>query len=356
MPPPDHARRRAAACAALPALDVDALLVTDVLHVRWLTGATVSHGAVLLRAEGDALVATDGRYAEDVASAVPDLELVVDRGAARAVLARAGSARVGLERHAVTLAAAAALASTGPALVGVESPVLTLRASKDEAEVAAVAAASDVADRAWQRLLPELRAGLTERQVAARLDALVREEGADAAAFDTIVAAGEHGAQPHHRPCGRPLEEGDLVTVDWGARRDGYHSDCTRTVAVGEPAAWQRELHALVLAAADAGLAALAPDLGTRELDAAARDVVADAGHGEHFPHGLGHGVGLAVHEAPWVGPTWLGTVADRATVTVEPGVYLPGRGGVRVEDLALVGAGGARRLTRTDRALLVVG
>ena len=184
----------------------------------------------------------------------------------------------------------------------------------------------------------------------------MRERGAQAVAFETIVAAGEHGAQPHHRPCGRPLRRGDLVTVDWGARLDGYHSDCTRTVVLGRPAAWQAELHAVVLAAADAGLAALVAGADVQQVDAAARDVVAAVGHGEHFGHGLGHGVGLAVHEAPWVGPRWVGSLPDRATVTVEPGVYLPGTGGVRVEDLALVSEGSCERLTRTARALLPVG
>ncbi|MDP9407298.1 MAG: M24 family metallopeptidase, partial [Actinomycetota bacterium] len=177
-----------------------------------------------------------------------------------------------------------------------------------------------------------------------------------APAFESIVAGGPRGALPHARPSERPLQAGDLVVLDFGARLSGYHSDCTRTVALAPVADWQRDLHALVGAAQAAGIAALTPGAKGVAVDAAARAVIDDAGHGEHYPHGLGHGVGLEVHEAPGLGPSAAGRLPSRAVVTVEPGVYLPGRGGVRTEDLLVVTGAGPELLTTSPRELLVLG
>ena len=180
--------------------------------------------------------------------------------------------------------------------------------------------------------------------------------GADGPAFETIVASGPNGALPHHRPTDRPLRRGDLVTMDFGALYGGYHADMTRTVAVGEPAGWQRDIYDLVAEAQRAGIEALEPGADVGDVDAAARDLIAAAGHGEHFGHGLGHGVGLEVHEAPIMGYGRTGKLSDRVPVTVEPGVYLPGKGGVRIEDVLVVTAdGGARLLTSTTKELLVL-
>ena len=189
--------------------------------------------------------------------------------------------------------------------------------------------------------------------------------GAEGIAFDTIVASGPNGAIPHHAPAGREFERGDLITVDCGARYEGYHADMTRTVALGQPAPWQREIYELVAAAQLAGVAAAVPGTDVADVDAAARDLIEAAGHGGHFQHGLGHGVGLEVHEAPIMGYGRTGRLADRVPVTVEPGVYLPGLGGVRIEDTLVVragtaqtdalAAGPAQLLTTTTRDLLVL-
>jgi Xaa-Pro dipeptidase len=207
-------------------------------------------------------------------------------------------------------------------------------------------------------LLPGVRVGQSEQEIARRLQGLMLDHGAEAVSFDTIVAAGPNSAIPHHRPTGRPVESGDLLKIDFGALYDGYHADETRTFVVGAPPTdWQREIHELVAMAQRAGVAALAPGAEVGEVDHAARSVIVAAGHGEHFGHGLGHGVGLDIHEAPMVGPTApAGTLADRTPVTVEPGVYLPGRGGVRIEDTLVVRPGGHESLTTTTRDLLVLG
>jgi Xaa-Pro aminopeptidase len=182
------------------------------------------------------------------------------------------------------------------------------------------------------------------------------EAGAEAAAFDSIVAGGPHSAIPHHTPTDRPLEPGDLLKIDFGALHAGYHADETRTFVVGAAAQdWQRDLHALVAQAQRAGCEALAVGASLREVDEAARSVIRDAGHADHFGHGLGHGVGLDIHEVPFLGATADGSLVDRTPVTVEPGVYLPGRGGVRIEDTLVVRTGGPVSLTMTTRELLVL-
>jgi len=203
-----------------------------------------------------------------------------------------------------------------------------------------------------------IRPGLTERQLAAALDRRMVDLGAERPAFDTIVASGPNGAIPHHAPTDRPMRRGDLITMDFGALYGGYHADMTRTVALGEPAGWQREIYELVAAAQRSGIQAARPGADVADVDAAARDMIRDAGHGEHFQHGLGHGVGLEVHEAPTIGYGRTGKLADRVPITVEPGVYVPGRGGVRIEDVLVVGADGtglAHILTTTTRDLLVL-
>jgi Xaa-Pro dipeptidase len=179
--------------------------------------------------------------------------------------------------------------------------------------------------------------------------------GAEAPSFETIVAAGPNSAIPHHRPTDRELVAGDFVKLDFGAAYRGYHSDMTRTLVLGEPAGWQRELYDLVAAAQAAGRAALAPGADVVEVDRAARAVIETAGHGPDFGHGLGHGVGLEIHEAPTVSPLGTGRLAARMPVTVEPGVYLEGRGGVRIEDTLVVRPGGPELLTTTTKDLVVL-
>jgi Xaa-Pro aminopeptidase len=360
----DHAGRRSRAAYRVADLGLDFLLVTSLVHVRYLTGFTGSNGALLLAADGVATFATDFRYVEQSARELPDVSLLVDRRSTAPLVhaavagADGGRVRLGFEAEHLSVAEHADLALTVPTadLVGTRGLVEELRRVKDEDEIAALREACAVGDRALADLLPALRPGVTEVEVGHALEDLMRTHGAEAPAFDPIVASGPNGALPHHRPGPRPLEPGDLLTLDFGARVAGYHADMTRTVAVGEPAGWQRDLYDLVAAAQRAGRHALAPGLALADLDAAARSVVEAAGYGPQFGHGLGHGVGLEIHEAPMVGPGAAGTLDAGSPVTVEPGVYLPGRGGVRIEDTLVVRDGGAELLTTSSKELLVVG
>ncbi|MFC4946429.1 aminopeptidase P family protein [Pseudonocardia sp. GCM10023141] len=366
MPPTPSATaaRRAALRGLLATAELDALLVTDLVNVRYLTGFTGSQAALLVHADGDerSRFSTDGRYLTQSAGEVPGLERVIDRSSATALAALApgaGVRRMGFESDLVSVDAHAALAAAaaGVALERAPGLVQLLRLVKDDAEVAALLAAAAAADAALAEVLAEggLVAGRSERDVALDLEIRMRRHGADGPSFDTIVAAGAHSAVPHHRPTDAVLQRGDLVKVDFGALVDGYHSDMTRTVVLGRAADWQRELYDLVATSQRAGCAALAPGTDVAAVDAAARSVIVDAGRGDEFLHGLGHGVGLEIHEAPALGKTGVGTLAAGMAVTVEPGVYLAGRGGVRIEDTLVVRDGDPDLLTRHPKELIEV-
>ncbi|MDQ2706862.1 MAG: aminopeptidase P family protein [Actinomycetota bacterium] len=363
-----HTRRRTALRVLARAAELDAVLVTDLVNVRYLTGFTGSSAAALINAadtehdERRTRLVTDARYTTQAAEQVPELARVVERACAVAAVTAAvadGVRRLGFESGHVTVDGHAALRAIDGAPVLVRAPDLVqrLRVVKDDTEIAALATACAAADAALADLLAAggLRPGRTERQVAAELEQRMREHGAEGRSFETIVAAGKHSAIPHHRPTDAVLARGDLVKLDFGALYGGYHSDMTRTMVLGPPAIWQRELYELVAISQAAGMAALAVDAELAGVDAAAREVIKAAGRGEEFCHGLGHGVGLQIHEAPALAATAEGRLADGMTVTVEPGVYLAGRGGVRIEDTLVVRPHGAKLLTRTDRELLAL-
>ncbi len=368
-----HARRRERLRVSAVQQGLDAVLVTNLLNVRYLTGFTGSNGALLVRADPSAahpdLFGTDGRYTTQAGVQVPDVELVVDRGTVSALVraaVRGGTGRLGFESHDVTVDGLRGLErvladeagdAAAPELVSVRRAVEELRAIKDEDEIEALRKACAVADQALAELAAEgaLRPGRTELQVGRELDARMLTLGAEAPSFETIVATGANSAIPHHRPDGTELSAGDFLKLDFGATVDGYHSDMTRTVVLGEAADWQREIYDLVAAAQAAGRAALSVGADVVAVDAAARDVIAAAGHADHFTHGLGHGVGLEIHEAPGIGPLGAGTLAAGMAVTVEPGVYLPGHGGVRIEDTLIVTDDAPELLTLTSKELLVL-
>lgn len=360
IPEADRAARRRRLADALQDRAVDALLVTSLVNVRYLTGFTGSSAAALVLADGSTTLATDGRYQDQATEECPGVGLVVTRTGPADLLAHAtavGAGRVGFEDQQLSVAAHRALADAfSGALVAQEPVVEELREAKDAAEVAALREACRVTDQALAVVLPDIRVGRTEREIALDLEVAMRRLGAEAVAFDSIVAGGPHSAIPHHSPTDRPLVRGDLLKIDFGARVAGYHADETRTFIVGaEPAGWQVEMHAAVAQAQTAGVAALGVDVAGTDVDAAARAVLVDAGLADHFTHGLGHGVGLEIHEAPFLGPTTADRLRAAVPVTVEPGVYLPGRGGVRIEDTLLVGDNGTESLTQTPRELVVL-
>ncbi|MGC8462199.1 MAG: M24 family metallopeptidase [Acidimicrobiales bacterium] len=346
---------------------VDALLVTSLVNVRWLTGFTGSAG-VLVVGPARVVLATDGRYrtqsADQLAAAgladVVDVAVggLEDQAAAIAAAVSPEERRVGFEATQLTVSAHEQWATrlSGSTLVATRGVVEDLRVAKDAGELARMERAASIADAALADVLPALsEAGMTERRFAAELDHAMRLRGAEEPAFETIVATGERSAMPHARPGPDPIRPGDAVVVDFGAVYDGYRSDMTRTFCVGgEPAGELAVVFALVAEAQAAGVAAVAPGVTAGAVDAVCRDRIAAAGYGERFEHGTGHGVGLEIHEAPSVAPGSTAILTPGTVVTVEPGVYLPGAGGVRVEDTLVVTEAGARALTRFPKSVPV--
>jgi Xaa-Pro aminopeptidase len=347
-----HALRRERVRAAVAASDADAALITTLVNVRYLTGLASSNAALLVPAEGEQVLATDSRYAPAAERDCPDVQLLNARPVETALAELAGSrglGRLAFEAQEVTVERYEALAAIdGIALLApLGRCVEELRVVKDEAELALLRRACAITGWAFDQVVPGIRAGMTERELAILIERAMVDGGADRPAFDTIVASGPNGAIPHHSPGGRRLERGDMITIDCGAQYAGYHADMTRTVVLGPPADWQRDIYGLVAAAQAAGIEAAADGAAVADVDAAARDLIDGAGHGEHFGHGLGHGVGLEIHEAPIVGYGRPGTLGDRVPITVEPGIYLPGKGGVRIEDTLVVRSGAGPAASR---------
>jgi Xaa-Pro aminopeptidase len=348
---------------SLAAHALDALIVQGEANLRYLTGYTGSNGLALVGAQDGDRFFTDFRYAAQIAEELdPAFEPHIASGSGELVEALADGlhdGRVGFDDTTTTVrrrARLGELADSSVEFVAAAGLVEGLRAVKDEGEIAAIAAAATLTDEIYVWLFERGLGGRTERDVAIALEHEMRLRGASGPSFPSIVAAGAHAALPHASPRDVVIERGSLVTIDIGSLLDGYCSDCTRTVAVGEPGAHAREIYALVLAAQLEGLAAVRAGRSGREVDAQARRVIEDAGHGDHFGHGLGHGVGLEIHEAPRM--TRTGGEAELNAgnvVTVEPGVYLPGELGVRIEDLIVVRDDGAEILSGFTKELLVL-
>lgn len=338
-------------------------MISDLINVRYLSGFTGSNAALLVLAEDETpVLATDGRYRTQAAHQAPDAEVVIERACGPHLAARAAAAgvrRLGFESHVVTVDAFTALTkAAGPEceFVRAAGTVEGLREVKDAGEIALLRLACEAADAALHELVDRggLRAGRTEKEVRNELEALMLTHGADGASFETIVATGANSAIPHHRPTDAVLAAGDFVKIDFGALVAGYHSDMTRTFVLAPIADWQRDIYTLVAAAQRAGSEALEPGVTLKDVDAASRQVIADAGYGENFGHGLGHGVGLQIHEAPGINAAAAGTLLAGSAVTVEPGVYLPGRGGVRIEDTLVVNKR-PDLLTRFPKELVII-
>lgn len=363
LAPLDVASRLGRLRGWLDGFGVDALLVTRLTNVRYLTGFTGSAAMLLVGRDGARFV-TDGRYrdqsANQLAAAGIDAEIMVGTTAALQrdflVEAAASYRRLALEDHDVTWAQQREFAGAFShcELVPAGTPVEDLRRVKDAGEVDRIRAACAIADAAFQELAPKLGSGITERQFALMLEFAMRERGATAMSFDPIIASGPNGAMPHARPSDRVVERGELVVCDFGCIVDGYCSDMTRTVAAGDPGPDARRLYDVVLESQAAGKDAVAIGADCAAVDRASRDVIVDAGLGDTFIHGTGHGVGLDIHEAPRVASSASDTLRDGDVVTVEPGVYLPGVGGVRIEDTVVVTADGALPLTLTPKDLVL--
>ncbi|MGD0273524.1 MAG: Xaa-Pro peptidase family protein [Gaiellaceae bacterium] len=331
------------------------LLVTSEVNVRYLSGFRSSNAALLVE-PGRVRLCTDSRYTA-AARLLPGIE-VVDIGRDLFTgLSALLEGEVGFEPDAVTVASFEKLRSGGASLVAAAGLVEKLRAVKDSGELAAIRRAAEVTNRAYERLASEPFVGRREVDLAWRMRELFHELGSEEEAFPTIVASGPNGAFPHAKPGERVIEEGDFAIVDAGAVVDGYCADCTRTFACGEPPAELRSAYDVCLAAQEVGVAAVRAGALAREVDAAARDLIEASEFAGHFGHGLGHGVGIEVHEAPLLRAEADETRLEAGNVvTVEPGIYLEGLGGVRIEDLLAVTDQGADVLTSTTKQLTIVG
>lgn len=349
------AERRRRLVTLLRERDVAGALVTTLVNVRYLTGFTGSNGAVLVDSDGDAVFFTDGRYRDQAAEELPDIEHEITRDLLGRAAARMRSGRWAVETHTLSVDAHAelVLAAADVPLVPLLRAVEGLRVIKDGAELDSLRTACAISTQALEGLIAGPLEGRSERDIARDLENRMYALGAEAIAFDTILASGPHAAIPHHTPNDRIVRRGDLLKVDFGARVDGYHADCTRTFTIGKAAAWQREIHTAVRQAQAAGLDDLAEGVPVAKSLESVRAVLATAGWLESFTTGLGHGVGLEIHEDPFISSADTGKLSRRTVMTMEPGIYLPGRGGVRIEDTVIVTSGAPEVLTMMTTDLL---
>ena len=361
MAPMEVSSRAERLQAALAEAEVDALLVTNLTNIRYLTGFTGS-AAMLLVARTGLTFVTDGRYGQQAEAqlaaagvrAAVEVSGTAQREAVTAAVGAAAVTRLGLEADAVTwLAQRTYDQDWFPELNLVPTTGLVggLRLHKDDGEIDRIASACSIADTALAQVRGLLAERPTEVEFGLELDTAMRRLGADDVSFETIVASGPNGARPHHRPGQRTIVEGDLVVVDFGALIDGYHSDMTRTVMVGKPSATQARMYEVVIEAQAAGVDVVADGVPAKAVDDACRQMIAAAGWLGAFLHGTGHGVGLDIHEDPRVNQTSDATLSTRCVVTVEPGVYLPEHGGVRIEDTVVVTPHGCRPVTLSPKS-----
>jgi Xaa-Pro aminopeptidase len=337
--------------------ELDSLLVTNLLNVRYLTGFTGTNGACIVTPD-ERLFFTDFRYVEQAREQVPDFERIEAGRDMLSDLAKRLKGRAGFDDDDLSVAAHRKLTEAVPEgveLVPAGGLVERLRAVKDESEVAAMAAAAEISTAAYHSLRERGLAGRTEREVAVGLVRFMEDSGAEGPSFSPIVASGARGALPHAVPRDVEIPRDTLVVIDMGAIVDGYCSDCTRTIATGSLGDDVLEVYELVRRAQEEALGPTVAGAECRAVDAVAREIIDRAGHEEHFGHGLGHGVGLEVHEAPRLGKTAEGSLEAGNAVTVEPGVYVPGEFGVRIEDLAIVTDGEPRILTGFPKGLVTI-
>ncbi|MFO7275030.1 MAG: Xaa-Pro peptidase family protein [Bacillota bacterium] len=340
---------------------IDAVLIAKPHNRAYLSGFTGSAGLLLITGDRAALI-TDFRYVEQAAAQAPDFEVVRMESTNQAALARLveqwGIKRIGFEGDFLTVDDLQAYqeAVAGCEWRSVSGLVEQLRLIKDETEIALMRRAAEIADEAFAQILPLIKPGVRERDLATELEYRMKKLGAQGVAFETIVASGVRSSLPHGVASDKALEVGDLVTFDFGALYQGYCSDMTRTVVLGEPTDKQREIYGIVLEAQKRGVAACRPGITGKDLDDVCRSYIAEKGYGEYFGHGTGHGVGRFIHEGPRVSQRGGDVVLQPGMViTVEPGIYLPGWGGVRIEDMLLVTESGAESFTRSPKELLIL-
>lgn len=329
------------------------LYISNLINVRYLTGFTGSNAALLV-SDSSAILATDSRYEIQAAEQVPDIQTVIGRNFPELLIGKLPRSQVVVEGAHVSIDTYQKLvASFSHEFSSTVGLVERLRSVKDESEIALITQACEMSVQAFMDVIKTVHAGQTEKAVRNSLEQRMRDCGADDIAFASIVASGPHSAIPHHSPTDRKLQPGDLLKFDFGAKYQGYHSDCTRTAVIGPPSDWQQELHAAVSSAQEAGRILIRSGIQFTDVEKVVNQSLSESGYRELFTHGLGHGVGLAIHEDPFFGRVEDAKIAPNTVITIEPGAYLRDKGGVRVEDTIVVNSEGYLNLTNLPYELL---
>ena len=337
-----------------------AVLFTDLKNIRYLCGFSGTEGALLI-SQDHAWFLCDSRYTAQAAKEVHGSEIrecaAIRIDTVAALASEYGLDRIGFEASHTTVSAFRRMSEKliGVELVELGSNLDEIRICKDHAEIEQITSVATLSSLALTAMLPEIRPGVREIDIALALELEMRRRGADGKAFDFIVASGERGAMPHGRASDKVIQSGELVTIDFGALKNGYHSDETVTIACGKPENRAREIHSIVRTAHDLAIDAVRPGINCKDLDEVARSYIRDKGYGDYFGHGLGHGIGLEIHEMPTLSPRSTMVLEEGMVITVEPGIYIPGFGGVRIEDTVVVTGDGCRVITSADKQLLVL-
>jgi len=337
----------------------DLLVVSNLSNIRYLSGFTGSE-ALLVLSPTEGWFLTDSRYTSQAGSEVTGARVVEFSNRLETlttILKESGAAKIAFEAGYTSVAVYQELVARLPGVefVQADSELISIRTVKDAAELEILQKVAAIASRAFLQIVGEIKPGAVESEVAWALEVAMRQGGAEGKSFDFIVASGVRGALPHGKASDKVIAAGELVTVDYGAFLQGYCSDETVTVCLGEPESRQREVYETVRVAQELAIEAVRPGISFREVDAKARDYIASKGFGQYFGHGLGHGIGLDVHEHPTASPRGAGVVEEGMVFTVEPGIYIPGFGGVRIEDSVVVERDGCRRITQVPKALIIV-
>lgn len=327
--------------------DGQVFYVTNLINIRYLCGFTGSNGALLVTKD-TATLATDSRYELQSLQQCFDVEFVIGRNLSELLINQAQTIEIWFESNHLTVSQLSALTEVFPAhkFISKTGIIENQRQTKDEAELRIIRIACEISVAAWRMSIEQIKAGQTEREIRNNLEHNMRTLGADDVAFNSIVATGPNSAIPHHEPTQRRVANGDFLKMDFGAKIDGYHADCTRTVVVGKAADWQREIYQALATAQAAGRMALSSQASFVTVESAVSESLTASGHLQFFSHGLGHGVGLEIHENPFFGRGSHDKIGANTVLTIEPGIYLRDRGGVRIEDTVVVSVANHENLT----------
>lgn len=336
--------------------DSQVFYVTNLINIRYLCGFSGSNGALLITKDC-ATLATDSRYEVQSSQQCFDVEFVIGRNLSELLIKKEQTVEIWFESSHLTVSQFTALTEMFPAckFVSKTGIIETQRQTKDQTELQSIRTACEISVAAWRMSIEQITVGQTEREIRNNLEQNMRNLGADDVAFNSIVAAGPNSAIPHHEPTQRRVANGDFLKMDFGAKIDGYHADCTRTVVVGKAADWQREIYQALAAAQAAGRKALSSQASYVTVESAVSESLTASGHLQFFSHGLGHGVGLEIHENPFFGRGSHDKIGANSVLTIEPGIYLPDRGGVRIEDTVVVSVENYENLTDLPYDLLEI-